>query len=91
MKIHRNIKIGQHNYKIFANKNQINKKQKLDISHFPKKIKIWPNYQKQITFRKNVSQIKFTKLKNCNERSVCCNLLAQNKSMHSNPELLPKF
>jgi len=63
MKIHRNLKIGQHNYKIFANKNQINKKQKLDISHFPPKMKIWPNYQKQITFRKNVSQIKFTKFK----------------------------
>lgn len=82
MKIHRNIKIGQN----ICKQNQINKKQKLNISHFPPKIKIWPNYQKQITFRKNVSKIKFTKLKNYNERSVCCTLLAQNKSMHSNPE-----
>ena len=56
MKIHRNLKIGQHNYKIFANKNQINKKQKLNISHFSKKIKIWPNYQKQITFRKKIQK-----------------------------------
>jgi len=60
MKIHRNIKIGQHDYKILI---RLNKKQKLNISHFPQKIKIWPNYQKQITFRKNVSQIKFTKFK----------------------------
>jgi len=52
MKIHRNIKIGQHDYKILI---RLNKKQKLNILHFPKQIKIWPNYQKQI--------IKFTKFK----------------------------
>jgi len=63
MKIHRNIKIGQHNYKIFANKNQINKKQKLNISHFPPKMKIWPNYQKQITFRKKCFTNKIYKIK----------------------------
>lgn len=62
MKIHRNLKIGQHNYKIFANKNQINKKQKLNILHFPKKIKFGPTIKNKLHLEK-ISQIKFTKFK----------------------------
>ena len=53
MKIHRNLKIGQHNYKIFANKNQINKKQKLNILHFPKKIKFGPTIKNKLHLEKN--------------------------------------
>jgi len=52
MKIHRNLKIGQHNYKIFANKNQINKKQKLNILHFPKKIKFGPTIKNRLHLEK---------------------------------------
>jgi len=52
MKIHRNLKIGQHNYKIFANKNQINKKQKLNILHFPKKLKFGPTIKNRLHLEK---------------------------------------